>query len=421
MTAEAPVALTGEETFENAFTADAPGEAWAALTLATPGTSWSRGDPAVVAVDLDHMNQQEIILAGGEEPTEYLRLLGHVRPGLHLLRLRIHRMLSAPTAHTVLVSAVRVGVVPETDPAAFVWRHAPVLHYRALQSPLDSLTTDTPLLLFYRPSAGPEGDGVEYHVVFSHEDEGTDLTGLLARWGHTTDIEWVYRVKRSVSGAGPDATAGEFQGPHHRTHVYLGGHTLGRHPVLQMATLNGLVSDRVTSPFRTALAPALAQPPDEPREGVLHQFPWIYRVSALEVLRHVEMDPHHVPTSPGAADLRSYVFLQWKRAPEATLPLEAAVRARGAWYTSAWGRRDLAFEGPDGESTAVGLPAGITADDVTGISLRAFDPPAGVAEIRLVRAFSLDDDYRPRRSLPAQGVGRLTAVRPHVMVWERGS
>ena len=419
--AKAQAILTGTDAFEYPFTVDVPGEAWAALTLSAPGTSWSRGDPAVASVDLDHLHHQEIILAGGEEPTEYLRLLGRLRTGPHNLRLRLHQTLSASTAKTVLVTALRVGIVPETDPAAFIWRHAPVLHYRAIHSPLDSLTTDTPLLLFYRTSAGPDGEGIEYHVVFSHEDEGTDLTGLLARWGHTTDIEWVYRVRRSAAGEDSAVTMGEFQGPQHQTLPYHGGHALGGHPVLQMATTNGLVTDRVTCPFRTALAPALAQPPDEPREGVLHRFPWIYQVSGLEVRRQVALDPHRSQASPAGADLRSYMFLQWKRAPGAILPLEAAVRARGTWYTSAGGRRDLAFEGSDGESTAVGLPPGINDDDVTGISLRALDPPDGDAEIRLVRAFFLSDDYKPRPSLPAGGVCRLTAARSHAIVWRRGS
>lgn len=419
--AETPVTLTREGAFEHPFTVDTPGEAWAALTLSAPETSWSRGDPAVVTADLDHLHHQEVILAGGGEPTEYLRLLGHVRPGTHVLRLRIQPVLSAATARTVTICALRVGVVADTDPAAFIWRHAPVLHYRALDSPLDSLSTDTPLLLFYRASAGPGGDGVEYHAVFSHEDEGTDLTGLLARWGHTTDIEWIYRVRRAAAGEGSEMIVTEFQGPHHQTVPYRGGHALGSHPVLQVATRNGLVADRVVCPFRVALAPALAQPPGEPREGILHQFPWIYRVSGLEVHRQVALDSHGSPASPDAADPRSYVFLQWKRAPGATLPLEAAVRANGVWHTSAGGRRDLAFEGPDGECTAIGLPRDVTEDDVTGISLRAFEPPDGEAEIRLVRIFFLNKEYRPRPSLAAGGVCRLTAARPHAIVWQRRS
>ncbi len=419
--AETPVTLTREDALEHPFTVDAPGEAWAALTLSAPGTSWSRGDPAVVTADFDHLHQQEIILAGGEKPTEYLRLLGHVRLGTHVLRLRMQRILSAPTARTVTICALRVGVVADTDPAVFIWRHAPVLHYRALDSRLDSLTTDTPLLLFYRASTEPDGDGVEYHAVFSHEDEGTDLTGLLARWGHTTDIEWIYRVRRAAGGEGSETTVAEFQGPHHQTVPYRGGRALGGHPILQVATRNGLVTDRVVCPFRAALAPALAQPLGEPREGVLHRFPWIYRVSGLEVHRQVALDPQRSPASPAAADPRSYVFLQWKRTAGATLPLEAAVRAHGVWHTSAGGRRDLAFEGPDGESTAVRLPPGVTEDDVTGISLRAFEPPDEEAKIRLVRVFSLDEEYRPRPSLAAGGVCRLTAARPQAIVWQRGT
>ncbi len=411
-----PTALSVGGAFEQPLTLDKSGEAWVAVTLDAPGTSWGSGAVAVVALDVDGRDEQDLILAGGDEPTEYFRVLGHLGRGSHLLRLRIHRGLSAPGVRTVTVTGIRTGSVDDTDPAAPIWRHAPVLHYRALGSPLDSLTTDTPLLLFYRTVPQPTGEALEYHVVYSHEDGGTDLTGLLARWGHTTDIEWVYRVSRDGSGR---VTAEEFHGPGHRTASFRGRRALGGHPVLQMATLNGLVSDRANVRHRTALAPACAQPPGEPREGVLQQFPWIYRVSALELTRQVALERDPSPDSLAPADPRCYIFLHWKRGAGPLVPLEAAARVRGAWLSSAWGRPDLAFQDSDGECTAVKCPSGTREDDVTAISVRALDSPRAAAEVRLVRAFFLDARYLPRPSLAAAGPCRLTPAQPRAVVWER--
>ena len=409
------LAVGGEVEF--AFSLSAPGEAWAALTLAAPGTSWWRPKTAVVEMDVDGCACQEIILAGGEEPTEYLRLLGRLSFGAHRIRLRIHGDLTAFPAPEVVAHEVCTGLVADSDPVAPIWRHAPVMHYRALDSGLDSLVTDTPLLLFYRTARRGDDTIVEYHVIYSHEDAGTDLTGLLARWGHTVDIEWVFRVTLGRSGRVCDE---EFQGPAHDTVRFAGRRTMSGHPILQVATRNGMVTDHVVCPYRAALAPACRQPEGEPREGVLHRFPWIYRVSAAEVHRQAHLEEVADPATPVPADPRAYLYLHCKRSTgAAALPLEAAVRVGGAWFTSTWGRRDLAPDEPDAESTAVKLPAGTTEAGISAIALHAMEPPRHPAEVALVRAFLLDHRYRPRAPLPARGTVRLTAVEQRRTVWER--
>ncbi|HXX39162.1 MAG TPA: hypothetical protein VEP50_13630 [bacterium] len=406
--------------WEHVFATRAPGEAWVTLTLAAPGTSWARGEAAVMALDVDGIHRQEMVLAAGDEPTEYTRSLGCRPAGPHLLRLWIDRSLSAANVEAVDLHAVNSGMIHDADPAMPAWRHAPVLHYRDGDAPLGNASTDTPLVLFYRPVSEPGSStplkGIEYHVVFSHEDAGTDLTGLLAKWGHTTDIEWVYRVVWDTSGT---ITREEFQGPGHRVVPFRGTRALGGHPVLQVSGRHGMVMDRVSCPFRVALTPAWMQPPDEPRESVMHRFPWTYRVSALEVVRQVALEPVADPRRPAPADPRAYLFLQWKRRTLDMSPLEAGVRTDETWYTSAWGRAELAFEGEDAESTAVKLPAGISASDITAIALRAVAPLPTPLEVRLVRAFFLDDNYRPRPELPAKGSATLRAPGTWASVWER--
>ena len=420
--------------WEYAFEAGASGETWVEVSMAAPGTSWACGEAAVVALDVDGTARQEVILAGGDDHVDYRRLLGRLSGGTHLLRLWIDIGLSAPPTSVVEIGGIRTGTVPDDHPASAPWRHAPILHYRDLDGPLDSVSTDAPLLLFYRPitgadlSADPRGGagaggratgpcrGLEYHVVFSHEDSGTDVTGLLAKWGHTTDIEWVYRALWDTSGT---IAREEYQGPDHRALPFRGARALGGHPVLQVSGRHGMVTDRVSCPFRAALAPVWDQPADEPREGVMHRFPWTYRVSALEVARQVTLEPVPDPRSPAPADPRAYLFLQWKRLTPDPGPLEAAVWIGEHCYTSAWGRADLAFEGEDAESTAVKLPPDASEDAIGAIAIRSVARPAAPLEVRLVRAFLLNGAYEPRPPLAVSGTATLRVPGEWTIVWDR--
>ena len=414
-----PALLERGETLRHGFTFHAPAEAWVALTLAAPGTSWARGEAAVASLAVDGGEPQQIVLAGAEEPVDYARLLGRLPAGPHRLSLRLDPTLSAAAAGVLECRDIEIHAVEDDDRAAFVWRHAPVLHYRVIDGPFDGLSTDTPLLLFHRLVETPEGRGVEYHVINSHEDAGTNLTGLLAGWGHTTDIEWVYRVIRDGCGR---IVREEFQGAEHVTRPFLGRRALGGHPVLQAATRNGMVTDRVTSPYRAALAPVVSQPADEPREGVQYRFSWIHRVSALEVIRQecLEGEPRSRRDAP--ADPRAYVYLQFKRDAGDAAALEARVRIHGAWYGSAWGRSELAMRGEDAESTAVKLPPNAGEADVEAIAVRAIVPAAGVTTVRFVRAFCLDRDYRPMvpfAAADAPVVRTLTVGARETTVWQR--
>ena len=38
-------------------------------------------------------------------------------------------------------------------------------------------------------------------MIWSNEDGGTNTPALMARWGRTTDIEWIYRVVLDRAGA----------------------------------------------------------------------------------------------------------------------------------------------------------------------------------------------------------------------------
>ena len=60
--------------------------------------------------------------------------------------------------------------------------------------------TDIPLVLYCERLSDNGVPFLQYTVIFSNEDGGTSTRGLMARWGRTTDIEFVYRVFLDASG-----------------------------------------------------------------------------------------------------------------------------------------------------------------------------------------------------------------------------
>ena len=72
--------------------------------------------------------------------------------------------------------------------------------------------TDVPLLMWYETELTARGTRYRYSVVFSNEDGGTPADRLMATWGRTTDIEYVYSVEVDASDA---ILSEDMQGPKH--------------------------------------------------------------------------------------------------------------------------------------------------------------------------------------------------------------
>ena len=53
--------------------------------------------------------------------------------------------------------------------------------------------SDIPLVLYCERVKDTAGDALQYTVIFSNEDGGTSTRTLMARWGRSTDIEYVYQ------------------------------------------------------------------------------------------------------------------------------------------------------------------------------------------------------------------------------------
>ena len=188
---------------EHVFTLDADGEAWAAPTLAAPGTSWNAAQALVVFLEVDGRRRQALVVAGGADPTEYLRCLGRLTRGPHALRFHLDpRSLVPPTGGVELLN-LRTGAVADTDPIAKIWASAPILHYREDAGVAEGTATDTPLLLFYR-AAAPSSTGspargarVPRHLFPRGRRHGPHgaLGQMGSHDGHRADLS--HRVRRS--------------------------------------------------------------------------------------------------------------------------------------------------------------------------------------------------------------------------------
>ena len=97
---------------------------------------------------------------------------------------------SAPNS-ALKVLKVRFREVPPRTPRWPVLAHAPILYARA-----DTVGgfTDVPLLAYCERLVEDGKPLLQYTTIFSNEDGGTSTRALMARWGRTTDIEYIYRA-----------------------------------------------------------------------------------------------------------------------------------------------------------------------------------------------------------------------------------
>src|SRR5262249_33064706 len=109
--------------------------------------------------------------------------------------------------------------------------------------------SDIPLLMWYETERAGSLTKIRYSVIFTNEDGGTQTAALMARWGRTTDIEWIYETQIDEHGK---VVAATFQGVEHKTQPFQGKEENG-HPVLIVASDNNNVSDRGESEMRFAL------------------------------------------------------------------------------------------------------------------------------------------------------------------------
>jgi hypothetical protein len=416
------------------------GEAFLHVTVSARGVSWAqrKNESAVVSAYVDGHYATDIVIMSSS-PTKREFALGMLGQGRHRLRLHYAAARSRSRAGVATLAHLRVRTVRRSSPAYAAARYAPVLYGRALEAlggRFQNSRTDTPLVAWHQtvPAAKPGHSVIEYSVIWSNEDGGTNPPALMAQWGRTTDIEWVYRVEVNARGRRV-ADTGYFQSPNHGTQLFRGSYD-GTHPVLQTCTANNNVCDRKAlraqhqkrDPMRFALSTRRVLPADQPREHEMDVQPWSYQVMAREMVREKQIESPSDPDSLNLGDQRTYLYVAVDHTadpPASAGNVGLAVDVQlsdDTTYTSNHGVNGWTILRNGPAATTVELPAGTTRADVANIVLRRVvltaPDDATLTVTALDRAFFLRHNYLPKASFASwHGSATLTSADPTVGVW----
>jgi hypothetical protein len=338
-----------------------------------------------------------IVRAGS---AEYRVLLGTVDRGRHRVAVTLDASRSAEAVRSDEAVTMRIASVEsiEVGDARFEpLAHAPFIYQRPNTI---GRFSDLPVFMWYEIEPTERGTRYRYSVVFTNEDGGTPADRLMATWGRTTDIEYVYSVELDNAGR---ILAHDYQGPEHEVLPYRAGLEM-RHARLWVATDNNMVRDRGTTDVRFSPAPVLFALRDVSREMVMDTHPWMYAVASQELAREEKIVPGAPPPRQGTIpDPRRFVYLEGC----GTLGRHAltfSVRVGDAWLSSDRDvpeyriARDGCFRG------AIPLPEPWSARDIQAVRVQAFERPdqpvtSPVRFTRLNTLFTLDEQYVPRPRL----------------------
>ncbi len=363
------------------FVVPEAGEMVAELDLRAPGTDWGEAShPAALAnVILDGQPSQNIMLYAGAERFTYSIFLGRVAAGQHSLKV------AGPGIEVL-------GMRFHQDPSD-VLANAPVLYARPNTI---GKFTDIPLITYCERLHLDRFPVLQYTVIYSNEDAGTSTRALMARWGRTTDIEWVYKVFLNPDGSAHHAT---IQVAEHKE-VAFRGKRAGKHPLLITWTDNNNVADDATSPVRYQIPPSLIDLSQHSREQLMDQHPFAYLVMAKELKRELKLRPFGTVEGQNVSDPRNYLYFEARLANhDSALDFKVRLKNDPRWFSSNLGLSDYAIGRNGWVRSTVELPPGAKANQIAEIGLECVTPEekvAGTCEVLAVsKAFLLDDGYQP--------------------------
>jgi hypothetical protein len=421
------------------FRTNRAGEALVDVTAAAPGVSWGvKGhESAVLSLFVDgRYTTDDVVPAAFPITREFA--LGHLKAGRHRLSLRLAADRSRGTRVRVTRTSFRtVGLGQAYTDLA----HAPILYGRNgadSGGPFQNAFTDTPLVAWHEdvPATTSGHRLLTYSYIWSNEDGGTSTPQLMARWGRTSDIEWIYQVEVDAQGHRVPGTA-VIQAPDHVTQPF-GGTYEGDHPLMQTCTLNNNICDRVDDPMRFSLSTSDSPAaPTEAREQVMDRNPWTYWVSSAESRREGKVQPDPpTDSTTSIADPRDYLYLVVRK--ETVSPpngvinwvgLSIGVRLKGdpALYRSDHLFPDRSIQRDLPAATTVQLPPGTQPADIEEITAirvptTSADPGSTINVQAVNRAFFLGKDDQPQQSfLSGMTPATLTPNHPTAVIYHSGT
>jgi hypothetical protein len=266
--------------------------------------------------------------------------------------------------------------------------------------------------MYYETERQGESTIYRYTVIFSNEDGGTQTSGLMARWGRTTDIEWVSEVHLDPRGK---VIREIYQGVNHETKDFA-GKKAGAHPELLIASVNNNFADQRTSDLRFALYPIAVDLTKASREVVMDRQTWIYRVMAEEMIREKKITTDRT-LGESIIDLRHYLYLDVQSTQRNGGVISFAVKLKGdaKWYTSNLGINSYKVERSGYFRTTIPLPAGARAESIERLAVRCdvgtnprtrdevTKATTAACELQGVnKVFFLDRNFQPSTTVPVR-------------------
>jgi len=362
-------------------------------------TNWAipESESAVLTIYIDStysFQNQDIVLFKGDELFVYKVSLGRMNSGSHTIEVFFNGDKSPPGAQFVYLDDFSLIPIALNSRDYDVFRFSPVLYGRDLVSEDESAHTDVPLLMWHEVDTVESDKWIEYSMIWSNEDGGTNSISLMSRWGRTTDIEWIYKVKIDPGG---NVLEEYFQGPGHST-SYFQGNRINDHPVLKTVTINNMVSDEGESDYKFFLSPEKSKQEIHSREILMDDDPWTYEIMALEMIAEGKYESPADPISPAVSDARNYLYLEFNTQMAGNgirLTFAAKLKNDPFWYYSDHGLSSIGAVNAGGwRRSTIELWEGTTLDDLD--SLQILGSASGSFSIifeELSKVFLLDEDF----------------------------
>lgn len=323
-------------------------ETVAHMELSAPGMDWeSKGREAVLAdVAVDGKVQQQVMLYAGARRHRYSVFLGDLAPGNHKVTVQGKGVVE----HGITLEAARPWAA-----------YAPVLFER--KNAIGRFT-DIPLLT-YVEALNENGQKIlQYTVIFSNEDGGTSTRSLMARWGRTTDIEYVFRAYLKADGTLDKAI---IQSRGHKD-IEFTGPFFGTHPMLMPVTDNNMVAGEGPSAVRYQPAAVLADLSKASREAVMDANPITWLVMTSELVRENKLRAYGEERGESISDPRNYLYIEANVNPGKAAIAFVVLHKNGQYYFSHKGRTKDAIERAGWVRSTIELPPGTEAKDLRSIN-----------------------------------------------------
>ncbi|MGG4412218.1 hypothetical protein ABER75_26480 [Niallia taxi] len=420
MTVLNPAKLKHLERYQSSFIIEEKGY-YAVNLRAFASTSWQEenNESLMLRLYVNQVHHQDIILFYGSNSFTYKRLLGLMEPGTY----EMEWLCESPRNREAFaqLESCTLEKLALTDRETLAVQYAPKLYGRAVYSQFDNLFTDTPLEMIYFFDKWEKGAVIEYHMVFSHEDEGTPAVLLMSKWGRLLDIEYMASIYLNEQN---EVEYVEYQGAEHQVKSY---QVNDNQIILQTATCNGNFTDEITSSYHFSFIPSYEwKIENEARETVMVRFPYINHVMKWEAERQLKNSP--LPYNK-IENVNQYIYIQssvWgMELGSPSVDFLCRTKGDNEWYSSSLHNKKLgefssAYTGPYNHfGTAICLPEGKSMEDIVEIKIALINDKLPQVNVRNVQVFAYDENNDMRKYIERAFDENLDRIESEMTIWRK--